>query len=237
MTKKSLDFELKVVDGLRNLLPNSSIIHTGNNSQTSDINLIYNGYSTFIEAKISGGQFGCPRLKYIDNIWTGVTENPISNSVSYILNNDPHAYSFMEYSKTLYQYKQYKHIMPSYSVFQQEPDEYFNYNSLSDIIKNVGNQYIYKSRENTQLLNIIVEYYTLKKVDYIQISDNFYQINKNSLTDIPNITADVELTVRLVNRRTKKWFEVIPTLKLKNMVESNFSILLNTKKLNPFKNI
>lgn len=237
MSKKSIEFEKRVLDGLEHFFPKCTVIHTGNNSLTSDIKLLYNNYTTFVEAKISGGQFGCPRLKYIDDKWIGVTDNPITETVSYILNNDPHAYSFIEYSKKLYTHKNYKHIMSSVSTFKNEPDNFFNYESLYNIINNIGHQYIYKSRETAELLDIIIEYYKIKSVDYIQISDNFYQINKNNITDIPSLNSNVDLTVRLVNRKTKKWFEVIPTLKLKNLKESDYSILKNTKKKNPFENI
>lgn len=237
MSKKSYDFELKVVNGILKNAPNFTVSHTGNNSSLSDISIEYNGYKTYIEAKLNGAQFGSPRIKYENGTWQGVTNNPITNTVTYILNENPHAYSFITYAKTLYKDDLYENIIPSYTIFREEPKGYFTYNSLTNIIKKVGNQYIYKEHIDKTLLNTIIEYYKYKGVDYIQIGDNLYQINENKLSNIPTINADVDLTVRLVNRKTKKWFEIIPTLKLKNLEESYYSVLPNTKKQNPFQNL
>lgn len=237
MSKKSQEFELKVVQGLNYHAPMFTVIHTGNNSRSADIEITYNNYQTYVEAKISGAQFGTPRLKYFNNEWSGITDNPITASVSSILNIDPHAHSFIEYSKRLYSVNNLTHLVPLYSVFKNNTDCHFTYDALVTIIKNIGNQYIYREPLDENLLTTIINYYKIKNVDYIQVSDNLYQINDNTLSNIPSIHADVELSVRLVNRRTKRWFEVVPTLKLKNLVESDYSVLLNTKKINPFKHL
>ena len=237
MSKKSYDFEIKVSQGLSLYCPKFIVTHTGNNTSLSDISIEYNGYKTFVEAKLNGAQFGSPRIKYEDGKWQGVTNNPITNTVTHILSENPHSYSFITFAKSLYKDCYYQNIIPSQAIFRDEPFGYFTYNSLRNIINIIGNQYIYKENIDKSLLNTIIEYYKYKNVDYIQIGDNLYQINDNRLSKIPTIDASVELTVRLVNRKSKKWFEIIPTLKLKDLVESEYSILLNTKKKNPFAHI
>ena len=256
MTKRSDDFEKSITSIVEKHAPHLTVNHVGGNVNYPDIFISDGDVSTHIEVKMTGAQFGTPRLKYENNKWCGVEDNDITNSISDILNSNPLVYTienllkdtsnktWIGYKRTHYTaYKQYENT----NVLTDHNIPYMiEFNSVVNTLKSVlGHQTVLWygdcDEESKHLIDIVSNYYINKGANYMQIGDNYYTLNdvysdKLKLHDnIPNIKADAKLTVRFTIRRTHQWIEIIPTIKFLNIDPSPYSLKNGSRKLIPFK--
>jgi len=259
MTKKSDQFELSIVNSTKYYAPNLMVTHTGGNVHLSDIQISNGNDNTHIEVKMSGAQFGTPRLKYENSTWSGIECNYITDNISKMLNESNHVDSLVNmmvdetekkytpkgnpwigYKRT--HYRDHREYHSGSSVETENIDGMLCYDSIQHVLKNINeNQTILWNEDSTELNKIITKYYIDKGANYIQVGDNFYALNEDTSEafgikdDIPFMQGDSYLTVRFSFRKTHKWIEIIPTLKYKSMNESKYSLKPNTKKESPFK--
>lgn len=257
MSKKSDAFELSIVNNTKLCAPFLDVEHTGGNVHLSDIKISNKDVSTYIEVKMKGAQFGTPRLKFENNLWSGVESNDITNNISEILNDDPFVDTIVRtmieenhdpltkpwigYKRT--HYKDHREFLRNVPItVDYELSEMIKFNSIVHVLKNINqNQTVLWYDDSKHLLDIITNYYKNKGANYLQFGDNFYTLD-NRLDDklkvkpnIPNINGDANLTVRFSVRKTHQWIEIIPTMKITNLQESDFSLMPNSSKQLPFR--
>jgi hypothetical protein len=100
------------------------------------------------------------------------------------------------------------------------------------------NRYI-ASKENYNLGKVVTEHYTVGKTQpalYMQAGDDFYLISsKNPLKlpkNIPVLTGSGDFKVRVATR--SQFYEIQAEIKIKDMPDSEYSLMPGTKKKNPF---
>lgn len=259
MTKKSDLFEVEVANFAKIAAPTLTITHTGGNVHLSDISIGNDTTKTYIEVKMSGAQFGTPRLKYESSSWSGIECNYITDNISKMLNESNHVSNLIDmmvyeheatysptgspwigYKKT--HYRDRREYLSGDVVNTDNIENMLDYYTIQHVLKNInGNQTILWNTDSDNLNDIVTNYYIDKGANYIQVGDNFFALNHNisdSLgikDDTPNMIGDVNLTVRFSFRKTDKWIEIIPTIKYNNIKESPYSLKPNTKKDLPFK--
>lgn len=258
MTKKSDEFEHSIVQQTRKVAPHLNVEHSGANVHLPDIKIEGNNAKTYIEVKMTGAQFGTPRLKY-NNGWTGVESNFITDNISKHLNADQHVNFLVskmveEHSSNIGDIKKpwigytRTHYRDQRDFYNGVPVETNNISDMIDfktIIKTLAThnngKIVYRNIESKPLVDMVTDYYKVKGANYIQVGDNFFAIDHNLSDDlnikddVPKINADANLTVRFSVRRTHQWIEIIPTIKLTNIVPSPYSLKPNTNKPSPFK--
>lgn len=259
MSKKSDMFEVSITENAKIIAPNISFTHTGGNVHLSDIKIENSDSSTHIEVKMTGAQFGTPRLKYENEKWSGIECNYITNNISKLLNESENVGKLVDmmvdetekkystkgnpwigYKRT--HYRDHREYHKGIEVETENIDSMLCYDSIQHILKNVNeNQTILWNEDSDEINDMVKKYYIEKGASYIQVGDNFYALD-HSLSesfglkdDIPYMEGESYLTVRFSFRKTHKWIEIIPTLKYKNMTESKYSLKPNTKKEIPFK--
>lgn len=259
MTAKSDKFEKDIVENTKVLATHLDVQHTGGNVHLSDVLLDNGNVKTHIEVKMSGAQFGTPRLKYECNKWNGVECNYITDNISKMLNESEHVNKLVDmmvcehekkYSPTNnpwigYKRTHYRDLRNYYDGSQVETENIENmlsYETTQHVLKNINeNQTILWNNDSYTLNNIVTKYYVDKGANYIQVGDNFFSLNDCLSEDlgikdnVPKLDGDVNLTVRFSFRKTHRWIEIIPTLKYQKIPESTYSLKPNTKKESPFK--
>lgn len=259
MSIKSDNFEKAIVDNIKINAKHLKVEHTGGNVHLPDINLTSNNDSTFVEVKMTGAQFGTPRLKYEYGAWAGVEDNYITNNISSMLNVDGQVKNIIgtivdEHSKTYYplstpwigykrtHYKDFRNHHTGIKVETKDVENMLCYKTIQTVLKyTFQNQTILWNEDSDKLSKIVSDYYIHKGANYLQVGDNFYSLshsmsdNLGIRDDAPTLSGDVKLTVRFSFRKTHQWIEIIPTIKFFNMKESIYSLKPNSNKKLPFK--
>lgn len=257
MSKRSDAFELGIASIAERYAPHLDVRHVGGNVNYPDIYISDGNISTHIEVKMTGAQFGTPRLKYENNKWHGIEANEITNTISDILNNNPLVYTienllkdtsdrnWIGYKRT--HYTAYKEYQQTSIVVDNTIPYMIDFNTVVHTLKTIlGHQTVLwygdDIEESDRLINMVTQYYINKGANYMQVGDNFYTLNNvysNQLKiydNIPNIYADARLTVRFTVRRTHQWIEIIPTIKFLNLLPSPYSLKPGSTKFVPFYN-
>lgn len=248
MSAKSLAFENLVHDALK--IKESDIfkvIHSGNDSKKSDINISYKGISTYIEVKMNyRAQFGTPRMKYERGKWTGVSDNPICGFVSEKVNNNNtqkdliRSIEISEGKKNCwigYNISHYKNYLSQTEIPDRNINLMLTYNGIKRRMEEAGNQYIYPTEISDTIVPCLLSYYIKKGALFSQIGDNFYKLADIDCTtygiknEVPLLKCDAKFDVRFTFRKKNQWIETIPTIKLLNLPESKYSIIGKTSPL------
>lgn len=238
MTAKSHAFETRVFNNIP-LHLNPSM--EGNDSKKSDISISYNGNITYVEVKMdTKAQFGTPRMKYEKGKWSGVSDNPICNFVADKINTSSHAKEIVNHLETIedkedswigYNMSHYKNFMNQVEIPSRNINLMISYESIQKQMNAMGNQYVYPKEISDSILPSLLNYYIKKGALFSQIGNNFYKLADIDCNlygiknEVPLLKADAAFDVRFTFRKSNKWIETIPTIKLLNVVESKYSIL------------
>lgn len=258
MTAKSDAFEVSIYEQSKQKAPHLTVEHCGANVHLSDIKLKNHRIETHIEVKMSGAQFGTPRLKFENNKWSGVESNYITNNISNMLNDDNHVSSLLnimvdEHSKKYsapstpwigYKRTHYRDQRDYYNNNQVDTvniGEMLDFKTIVHVLKNINqNQTVLWSEDSSELIKMVHDYYIHKGANYLQAGDNFYALSHEHSDEmkiddkVPDMKGEAKLTVRFSVRRTHQWIEIIPTIKLHQLEPSPYSLKPNTTKASPF---
>jgi hypothetical protein len=238
--RKSEAFELSIMSSIPKEL---NSIHMGNDSDYSDIKITKDNTETFIEVKMQGAQLGTPRLKYEDNSWKGISENPITNYSCEKLNNSTYC---KEICNRLSEHHIIKHNnTPTYIGYKMRHytskevcPHMINYDTMKQVLIDEYKNQTLLYDESSESLQCVIDYYVDKKATFMQIGDNFYRLKSDThftKNDIPMLCGSSYSTVRATFRKTKRWIEIFPTIKFRKLEDSEYSLKPNTKKKNPFR--
>ena len=243
MSAASDAFEKKVADGI-NKLKGYKAIRPSVGTAYSDVKITENPIDKkmyWLEVKMNHtDNLSNPRVFYHSGKWQTTYKTPAAAATVNVLNKSPQARAFIFAIAKLANIPVTKIKIPTTKSGLEEegavPLEvmkgYFNKVYGSGI-----NRYI-ASQENYDLGKLVTEHYTIGKAEpayYTQAADDFYLISsKNPLKldrGIPVLSGKGDFKVRISTR--SEFYEVQAEIKIKSMPDSNYSVLLGTKKINP----
>ncbi len=240
MMRKSEAFELGIMSNIPNYIKS---FHMGNDSDYSDIKISKDNVETFIEVKMSDAQLGTPRIKYDNNSWSGITENQITKYACSKINNDKYCQEITDkLSEVHYNKHQTKPTYIGYQIRHYTRKEIcphmIDYNTMRKVLVDEYKNQTLLYDESDESLDCVVNYYIEKQASFMQIGDNFYKLKNDDVftyNDVPKLNGKSYCKIRATFRKTKQWIEIFPTIKFRNLEESEYSLKPNTKKKNPFK--
>jgi hypothetical protein len=240
MSAKSDAHEKAVADAINNI-DGATAIRPPGDTRLSDVLITnYNNKNVrvWVEVKMNHtDNLSNPRVFYQDNKWQTTYKTPAAAAACKILNDSRQAESFI---KSIAKFsgiptKNIK-IPTTQSGLNEEGavplhvmKSYFNQPNI--------NRYI-ASEENYNLGKLVTEHYTIGKKEpahYMQAADDFYMISTTNPLDltrkIPLLEGNGNFKVRVSTRSS--FYEVQAEIKISEMPRSNYSLLSNTRKLNP----
>lgn len=204
-----------------------------------DVRVSYKGVTTWVEVKMSHtDNLSNPRVFYAGGKWDTTYDTPAAKAAVDILNDS----------------KQTEDFIKSIAKFSGIPLKSIKIPTTKGGLKEEGavplhvmkqyfsqpgiNRYI-ANKENFNLGKVVTDHYIFGKAQpayYMQAGDDFYRIsNKDPFklgNSIPLLTGKGDFKVRIGTR--SEFYEVQAEIKIMDMSDSKYSVLPNTKKLNPF---
>jgi hypothetical protein len=240
MSAASDAFEKKVADGINKLKGYTSTrpsVSTG----YSDVKITKNPIDSkqyWLEVKMNHtDNLSNPRVYYHSGKWQTTYTTPAAKATVDVLNKSPQAKAFILAISKFAKIPVSKIKIPTTKSGLKEDGavplevmrKYFDQPGINRYIAN---------KENYDLGKLVTEHYTIGKTEpayYMQAADDFYLIsNKNPLnldTKIPVLKGKGDFKVRVSTR--SEFYEVQAEIKISSMPNSNYSVLLGTKKINP----
>lgn len=236
MSKASDEREHLIANSLDSL-SNVVAVRPKVGTEYSDVKVTFNGKSSWLEVKMNhSDNLANARVYYQDQSWHSNYKTPVAQSVVKELNAtesvSDFVYSISDYSGIAYE-----------TIFI--PTNKSKMNSLNSVplatMKAYCNQYgsYVLDNRNYDLTDLVTLHYTTGKAEpayYIQAGDDFLMIsNANPLgltEDIPVLEGTGKFRVRVSNR--SQFYEIQTELKLTSSIESRYSVMPNSNKINPF---
>jgi hypothetical protein len=239
MSKDSERYEQDVAYSL-NKLPGVSAVKKGSNAY-SDVFVKYNGGNSWLEIKMnhSDSLFNS-RLFYSDEQWKTTYAGEAAKTVVDMTNDSD------ECKKFLSDICVYTGIVPSTLKIPTTKGGLVGvpgavpYDRLREFfLRCRTDQYLVKGAD-INLGALVQNHYLTGKTEkayYIQTGDDFFRIsNADPLklgTDIPVIQGSGAFKIRVLFT-DGVFYEVVPELKMKNLMSSKYSVKPGSKKINPF---
>jgi hypothetical protein len=207
----------------------------------SDVQLtLDNGESTWLEVKMNHtDNLSNPRIFFDGKKWDTTYKTPAAEFAVDMMNHSKQAAQFIKDIGEFAGIK--KPIIPTTKSGLKDENaiplevmrEYFNQPHV--------NRYI-GLESNVDLGKVVTDHYINGKAEpayYMQAGDDFYMIsNKNPFKlskKIPVLEGVGDFKVRISTR--SEFYEVQAEIKIVKMPNSKFSLMPNTKKLNPFESL
>jgi hypothetical protein len=240
MSAASDAFEKKVADGI-NKLKGYTATRPSVSTGYSDVKITKNPIDSkqyWLEVKMNHtDNLSNPRVYYHSGKWQTTYTTPAAKATVDVLNKSPQAKAFILAIAKFSKIPVSKIKIPTTKSGLKEDGavplevmrKYFDQPGINRYIAN---------KENYDLGKLVTEHYTIGKTEpayYMQAADDFYLIsNKNPLnldTRIPVLKGKGDFKVRVSTR--SEFYEVQAEIKISSMPNSNYSVLLGTKKINP----
>lgn len=203
----------------------------------SDVRVSFNKRTTWLEVKMNHqDNLVNSRVYYEQNEWKTRYSTPVAGYIVSHLNKSETTLDFV-YSISDYCGLAYESIYIPTNKSQMDAPNAVPRDLMKSFCKSNGSYLL--DYQNYDISDIVTTHYTQGKAEpayYLQAGDDFYMIsNTNPLglsTDIPQIQGTGKLRVRVSNR--SKFYEIQAEVKMQNLTPSNFSVLPNSVKTNPF---
>jgi len=199
-----------------------------------------NGNASWIEVKMNHtDQLGNPRVFYDGKKWDTTYATSMAHKAVELLNKSDETKDFIEAISKFSGIKNPK--IPTTKGGLKDKDavplsvmkEYFSQTGINRYIMTIP---------DVNLGGVVTDHYLKGKAEpayYMQAADDFYMIGRtNPLKlnkNIPLLTGAGPFRMRVGTRSS--FYEVQAEMKIQEMPNSRYSILPNTKKINPFKNL
>jgi hypothetical protein len=203
----------------------------------SDVLINHRNKAAWLEIKMShSDNLANPRVYYHQNTWNTRYSTPVAGIIVQELNKSQVSRDFVS------SLAEYANIPLCNIYIPTNRGEMGAENSVPrEVMKEyctVNSKYVYDDQDR-DLTEIVTLHYTKGKTEpayYMQAGDDFYMIsNANPLGlswDIPQLEGSGKFRVRVSNR--SRFYEVQAEIKMRNIVQSQFSLLPNSEKQNPF---
>jgi hypothetical protein len=220
-----------------NSLLNVSAVRPHVGTSYSDVLVNYKNTEAWLEVKMSHqDNLVNSRVYYHENMWKTRYSTPVAGYIVSELNNSETARDFV-YSISDYAGLAYESVYIPTNKSQMEVDNAIPKSLMRSYCKK-NTSYIL-DYQNYDISQLVASHYNEGKaapVYYIQTGDDFYLLsNTNPLglsADIPELKGTGKFRVRVSNR--SQFYEVQAEVKMQKLQPSNYSVLPNTTKINPF---
>jgi len=197
---------------------------------------------SFIEVKMSHtDNLANPRVFYNGTSWQTNYTTPVAKFAVDLLNASSQSQEFL---RNMSKFVKRKNIVLSTTRGGLKEKHTVTLDEMVRFVEAKGNRYIL-SEPNVDLGALVTKHYTEGKTaaaHYLQAKDDFYMIgdadplglNAANGGNIPMLSGLGDFKVRVSTR--SKFYEIQTEIKIKKFVPatSNYSVLMNTSKINPF---
>lgn len=203
----------------------------------SDVLVNYNSSRAWIEVKMHHkDNLANPRVYYHQNTWKTRYSTPVAGIIVDLLNKSETALDFV-YKVCDYGGYAFEQVYIPTNRSEMGAENAVCKNVMRSFCKSNGAYVI--DYQGVDISSAVVSHYTRGKTEpayYMQAGDDFYLLsNTNPLglsKDIPEFSGVGKMRVRVSNR--SKFYEVQAEIKVQQIASSQYSILPNTSKVNPF---
>ena len=203
----------------------------------SDIKVNHNNAVSWIEIKMNHkDNLANPRFFYDGKLWKTTYATPIATYVVDILNSSAEAKGFVNGLKKL---ANNKNITIPTTIGGLRDANAIPLDLMVEYVSTRPMKRYILKQNNVDLSSLVSQHYLVGKAEpahYLQAGDDFYRLsNANPLKlakDIPLFKGTGSLNVRVSTR--SRFYEIQLEAKINNMGTSPYSIMPNTRKVNPF---
>lgn len=234
---KASDAHEHLVANYLNSIPSVKAVRPVCDTSYSDVLINHNYAEAWLEVKMGHrDNLVNPRVYYHENTWKTRYTTPVAGYIVSELNKSETALDFV-YSISNHCGLAYESIyIPTNRGEMGKPNTPTK-ELMKSFCKTHGSYIL--DYQNYDISQLVTSHYTMGKTEpayYLQAGDDFYLLsNTNPLglsKNIPEFTGTGKLRVRVSNR--SRFYEIQGEVKMQDMPSSDFSVLPNSKKLNPF---
>lgn len=236
MSKKSDKHEHYVASSI-NAIDGVTAVRPVKGTDYSDVLIDYRGNTAWLEVKMNHkDNLANPRVYYHEKEWKTRYITPLAHDIVKELNNNEDSrafvYSISDYSKLSLEAIYIPTLRSEMDTANSVPRP-----TMRSFCKERGGYILdFQDRDLTEYVTKHYVYGKTEPAFYMQAGDDFFMIsNTNPLglsTKIPVLEGTGKFRVRVSNR--SKFYEIQGELKMMNLVKSEYSVLPNSCKNNPF---